>query len=274
VTERAFGEPYVFVTRTGGRVDLRLNRPMQFNALSEELLSALERELLAIRQDASVRCVVLSGAGKAFCAGHDLRQMRATPTLDYYRQLFAQCTVVMEAITALPVPVIARVHGIATAAGCQLVASCDLAIASHAARFAVSGINVGLFCSTPAVALSRNMMPKRAFEMLATGRFIDAVTAAAWGLVNDAVPDERLDARVDTLVAEIEAKSATALRYGKSLFYAQQEVARSDAYRLAAEVMAQNMMEDDALEGVSAFLEKRKPGVPAQRTPSNDGKDR
>lgn len=259
-------EPLVAVTRTGGRIGLCLNRPMQFNALSEDLLSALEAELLAIRRDGTVHCVVLSGAGKAFCAGHDLRQMRASPDLDYYRKLFAQCTVVMEAITALPVPVIARVHGIATAAGCQLVASCDLAIASYSARFAVSGINVGLFCSTPAVALSRNVTTKRAFEMLATGRFIDAATAADWGLINDAVPDEQLDARINTLVSEIEAKSASALRYGKSLFYAQQEVTRSEAYRLAAEVMAQNMMEYDAQEGVAAFLEKREPRAPDQRS--------
>ncbi len=252
-------DPLLNMTRTGGRVDLCLNRPAHFNALSEELLTALEQALDAIRQDATVRCVVLSGAGQAFCAGHDLRQMHATPSLDYYRRLFAKCTVVMEAITRLPVPVIARVHGIATAAGCQLVASCDLAIASHSARFAVSGINVGLFCSTPAVALSRNVATKRAFEMLVTGRFIDAATAADWGLVNDAVPDDQLDERVAALAGEIEAKSPAALRYGKSLFYAQRELARSDAYGLAAEVMAQNMMEDDAMEGIGAFLEKRSP---------------
>ncbi len=262
MTERDPHEPLVAVSRSGGRIDLCLNRPMQFNALSEELLSALHTELLAIHHDSSVRCVVLAGAGKAFCAGHDLRQMRATPELEYYRRLFAQCTVVMEAIIALPVPVIARVHGIATAAGCQLVASCDLAIASHSARFAVSGINVGLFCSTPGVALSRNIAPKRAFEMLATGRFIDAAKAADWGLVNDAVPDQDLDSRIENLAAEIEAKSAAALRHGKALFYAQQDVTRSEAYRLAAEVMAQNMMEDDAMEGIAAFLEKRAPAVP------------
>ena len=259
MTDPIHTPPLVAVTRTGARVDLRLNRPAQFNALSEELLTALEHELKAIRRDASVRCVVLSGAGKAFCAGHDLRQMRASPTLEYYRRLFAQCTAVMEAITALPMPVIARVHGIATAAGCQLVASCDLAIASQSARFAVSGINVGLFCSTPAVALSRNVASKRAFEMLATGRFIDAATAATWGLVNDVVPDDQLDERVSELVREIAAKSPAALRHGKSLFYAQQELARSDAYRLASEVMAQNMMDADAMEGVAAFLEKREP---------------
>jgi len=259
MTDQVPPEQLVSVTRTGGRVDLCLNRPAQFNALSEELLTALEQELVAVGEDPSVRCVVLSGAGRAFCAGHDLRQMRATPALDYYRQLFARCTVVMQAIIRLPVPVIARVHGTATAAGCQLVASCDLAIASHAARFAVSGINVGLFCSTPSVALTRNVASKRAFEMLATGRFIDATTAAEWGLVNDAVPDDQLDDRVDRLVREIEMKSPAALRHGKSLFYAQQELGRSDAYRLACEVMAQNMMEADALEGVQAFLEKRDP---------------
>lgn len=251
--------PLVTMTRMGDRVDLCLNRPAQFNALSAEMLEALEQALVAIGQDATVRCVVLSGAGKAFCAGHDLRQMHATPKLDYYRGLFAKCTVVMEAITRLPVPVIARVHGIATAAGCQLVASCDLAIASHSARFAVSGINVGLFCSTPAVALSRNVATKRAFEMLVTGRFIDAATAADWALVNDAVPDDQLDARLAELAREIEAKSPAALRHGKALFYAQQERARSDAYGLAAEVMAQNMMEEDAMEGIGAFLEKRPP---------------
>ncbi|MGR4889459.1 enoyl-CoA hydratase [Sphingopyxis sp. LARHCG72] len=263
-------EPLVIVTRTGGRIDLCLNRPLQFNALSEDMLSALEQELMAIRHDDTARCVVISGAGKAFCAGHDLRQMQASPSLDYYRRLFAQCTVVMEAITALPVPVIARVHGIATAAGCQLVASCDLAVASCAARFAVSGINVGLFCSTPAVALSRTIAPKRAFEMLATGRFIDAETAADWGLVNDAVPEQQLDDRIAALVREIEAKSAAALRHGKALFYAQQEIARGDAYRLAAEVMAQNMMEDDAAEGIAAFLEKRQPRYGARRDKRDD----
>lgn len=263
MTDPENAEPLVVVTRNGGRVDLCLNRPQQFNALSEELLSAVQLELQHIHSDPSVKCVVLSGAGKAFCAGHDLRQMHATPVLDYYRRLFAQCTAVMEAITALPVPVIARVHGIATAAGCQLVASCDLAIASHSAQFAVSGINVGLFCSTPAVALSRNVTAKRAFEMLVTGRFIDATAAADCGLVNHAVADEQLDARIDALVSEIQSKSSSALRHGKSLFYAQLEVSRSEAYQRAAEVMAQNMMEEDAGEGVAAFLEKRRPNYGA-----------
>jgi len=259
VTENAYSEPLVAVSRKGGRVDLRLNRPEQFNALSEELLSALGRELETIGADASVRCVVLSGAGKAFCAGHDLRQMRASPQLDYYRHLFESCTEVMRAITELSVPVIARVQGVATAAGCQLVASCDMAIASESARFAVSGINVGLFCSTPAVALSRNISSKRAFEMLVTARFIDAATAENWGLVNRSVPDDALDVAVDELVRVIETKSPAAIRHGKSLFYAQQECPRAAAYALACEVMAQNMMEEDAGEGIDAFLEKRPP---------------
>jgi enoyl-CoA hydratase/carnithine racemase len=251
--------PLVTVSRDGGRVDLRLNRPAQFNALSEELLAALKQELALIGSDPSVRCVVLSGAGKAFCAGHDLRQMRATPRLDYYRRLFASCTEVMQAITELPAPVIARVHGVATAAGCQLVASCDLALASEQARFAVSGINVGLFCSTPAVALSRNVPAKRAFEMLVTGRFIDAATAESWGLVNRTAPEGKLDAAVQEMVQAIVAKSPAAIRHGKALFYAQQERPRAEAYDLACEVMAQNMMEEDAAEGIDAFLEKRQP---------------
>lgn len=251
--------PPVLVTRDGGRVDLCLNRPSQFNALSEEVLAALKQELARIGADPSVRCVVLRGAGKAFCAGHDLRQMRASPRLDYYRDLFTRCTEVMRAITELPVPVIARVHGIATAAGCQLVASCDLAVASNDARFAVSGINVGLFCCTPSVALSRNVPTKRAFEMLVTARFVDAATAEAWGLVNRTSPAGELDGAVDDLVGTVMAKSPAAIRHGKALFYAQQERPRDDAYNLACEVMARNMMEEDAGEGIDAFLEKRQP---------------
>lgn len=252
-------DPLVAVSRDGGRIDLRLNRPAQFNALSEELLAALAQALAAIAADPTARCVVLSGAGRAFCAGHDLRQMRAAPRLDYYRRLFAACTEVMQAITALPVPVIARVHGIATAAGCQLVASCDLAVASEEARFAVSGITVGLFCATPAVALARNVPTKRAFEMLVTGRFIDAATAEAAGLVNRAVAPDALDAAVDDLVQSVIDKSPAAIRHGKALFYAQQELPRAEAYALACEVMARNMMEEDAGEGIDAFLEKRRP---------------
>lgn len=240
-----------------GVVTLRLNRPLQFNALSEAMLDALQRVLDDIAQDGTVRCVVLGAEGKAFCAGHDLREMRGTPELAYYQALFARCSVVMQAIQALPVPVIARVHGVATAAGCQLVGSCDLAIASDTARFAVSGINVGLFCSTPAVALSRNVLAKRAFDMLVTGRFIDAATAADWGLINEAVPAAELDDAVARKVADIVSKSPTAIRYGKAMFYRQRQMPLADAYAYAGDVMAHNMMEEDAGEGIDAFLEKR-----------------
>ena len=243
----------------GGIVTLQLNRPLQLNALSEELLDALQRELDVISNDAQVRCVVLSAAGKAFCAGHDLREMRGQPELDYYKALFARCSRVMQGIQQLPVPVIARVQGVATAAGCQLVASCDLAIAAESARFAVSGINVGLFCSTPAVALSRNVSSKRAFDMLVTGRFVDAATAADWGLINEAVADDDLDAAVARKAAEILAKSPAAVRYGKAMFYRQKQMELADAYAYASDVMAQNMMEEDACEGIDAFLEKRQP---------------
>lgn len=243
----------------GGVVTLRLNRPLQFNALSEALLSALQHQLDCLAGDSGVRCVVLAGAGKAFCAGHDLREMRGQPRLAYYQALFARCSQVMQGIQALPVPVIARVHGVATAAGCQLVASCDLAIASETTRFAVSGINVGLFCSTPAVALSRNVSPKRAFDMLMTARFIDAETAVDWGLINEAVPEAELDAAVARKTAEILAKSAAAVRHGKTMFYRQRQMVLAEAYTYAGDVMARNMMEDDASEGVDAFLEKRQP---------------
>lgn len=242
-----------------GVVTLRMNRPSQFNALSEAMLDALQNALDAVATDAAVRCVVLAGEGKAFCAGHDLREMRAQPSLDYYQALFARCGRVMQAIQALPVPVLARVHGIATAAGCQLVASCDLAIAASSARFAVSGINVGLFCATPAVALSRNVSSKRAFDMLATGRFIDAATAADFGLINDAVPDDALDAAVARKVADIVGKSPAAIRHGKAMFYRQRQMPLGDAYDYASDVMARNMMEEDAGEGIDAFLEKRQP---------------
>lgn len=250
-------EPLVLRDDRDGVVTLRLNRPQQFNALSEAMLDALHEALADIATDARVRCVVLGGEGKAFCAGHDLREMRGTPELTYYQALFARCSVVMQAIQALPVPVIARVHGIATAAGCQLVGSCDLAIAAEAARFAVSGINVGLFCSTPAVALSRNVLPKRAFDMLVTGRFIDAATAADWGLINEAVPDAALDDAVARKVAEIVSKSPAAIRYGKAMFYRQRQMPLADAYAYAGDVMARNMMEEDAAEGIDAFLQKR-----------------
>ncbi|PAK14278.1 enoyl-CoA hydratase [Burkholderia ubonensis] len=252
-------EPLLQRESRDGVVTLRLNRPQQFNALSEAMLASLHDAFESLAADPHVRCVILAAAGKAFCAGHDLREMRGKPDLDHYRALFAQCSRVMLAMRALPVPVIARVHGIATAAGCQLVAACDLAIAADTARFAVSGINVGLFCSTPAVALSRSVAAKRAFDMLVTGRFVDAATAAAWGLVNEAVPEDALDAAVARKVAEIVAKSPAAVRYGKTMFYRQREMTLDDAYAYAGDVMARNMMEEDAGEGIDAFLEKRPP---------------
>ena len=242
-----------------GVITLTLNRPQAFNALSEALLGALQRELDALETDESARVVVLAGAGKAFCAGHDLREMRAQPSLEYYQRLFTQCSQVMLTLRRLPVPVIARVHGIATAAGCQLVAQCDLAVASSDARFAVSGVNLGLFCSTPGVPLSRNVPLKPAFEMLVTGDFIDAAAAHERGLVNRVVVAEALDAEVEKLVAGILRKPRVAIALGKELFYRQSELPLAAAYEAANRTMAGNMMESVALEGVQAFIDKRAP---------------
>ena len=238
---------------------LTLNRPEAFNSLSEELLAALRHELDVIATDDAVRVVVLAANGKAFCAGHDLKQMRAAPSLDYYQTLFAKCSDVMLALQRLPVPVIARVQGIATAAGCQLVAMCDLAVASSAARFAVSGVNLGLFCSTPSVALSRNLGRKAAFEMLVTGDFISADQAKRQGLVNRVAEPAALDAAVEQLVRSILAKPRVAVAMGKQLFYRQLEQGIAAAYTDAAQTMACNMMEHAALEGVQAFIDKRAP---------------
>ena len=240
-----------------GVVALTLNRPAAFNALSEGMLAALATELDAIAKDEAARVVVLGAAGKAFCAGHDLKEMRAEPSLDYYQRLFAQCSQVMLAVQRLPVPVIARVQGIATAAGCQLVAMCDLAVASSEARFAVSGVNLGLFCSTPSVALSRNLSRKAAFEMLVTGGFISADEARVKGLVNRVAEPDRLDAEVESLVASIVAKPQAAIAMGKALFYRQLEAGIDAAYADAGQTMACNMMDASALEGVQAFIEKR-----------------
>ncbi|MBV8804145.1 MAG: enoyl-CoA hydratase [Sinobacteraceae bacterium] len=240
-----------------GVVTLTLNRPEAFNALSEGVLATLQDELDRVARDESVRVVVLAAAGKAFCAGHDLKEMRAQPSLEYYQRLFAQCTRMMLTVRRLPVPVIARVQGTATAAGCQLVAQCDLAVASSAARFAVSGVSLGLFCSTPSVPLSRNISSKEAFEMLVTGEFIDAHEAKERGLVNRVVAPETLDAEVNKLVASILAKPRVAIALGKELFYRQAELGIEAAYDLAGQTMACNMMEDAALEGVQAFIEKR-----------------
>jgi enoyl-CoA hydratase/carnithine racemase len=253
-------EPQVLRGRDSrGVVTLTLNRPQAYNALSEALLGALQRELDALATDESVRVVVLAGAGKAFCAGHDLREMRAQPSQAYYERLFAQCSRMMLSLIRLPVPVIARVQGIATAAGCQLVAQCDLAVASSNARFAVSGVNLGLFCSTPGVPLSRNVARKRAFEMLVTGDFIDAREAQARGLVNRVAEPDALDAQTEHLVASILAKPRIAVAMGKELFYRQAELGLASAYEAAGETMACNMMEEAALEGVQAFIDKRPP---------------
>ena len=242
-----------------GVVTLTLNRPQAFNSLSEAMLDALQRELDAIATDETARVVVIAAAGKAFCAGHDLKEMRAQPSLDYYQRLFGQCARMMMSIQKLPVPVVACVHGIATAAGCQLVAMCDLAVAARGARFAVSGVNLGLFCSTPSVALSRNLGRKAAFEMLVTGEFIDADQARAKGLVNRVAEPAQLDAEVEKLVQAIVGKPRTAVAMGKALFYRQLEKGIEAAYADAGQTMACNMMDDAALEGVQAFIDKRKP---------------
>ena len=246
-------------TDARGVITLTLNRPQAFNALSEAMLAALQAEFDQIAQDESARLVVIRAAGRAFCAGHDLREMRADPSQAYYERLFNQCGRMMMAIQQLPVPVIAQVHGIATAAGCQLVAMCDLAVAASDARFAVSGVNLGLFCSTPSVALSRNLSRKAAFEMLVTGAFISADEALAKGLVNRVAPPDQLEAAVEALVGAIVGKPRVALAMGKSLFYRQLEVGIEAAYADAAETMACNMMDDSALEGVQAFIDKRPP---------------
>ena len=242
-----------------GVVTLTLNRPRQFNSLSDELLDSLQQELDILARDASVRVIVLAANGRAYCAGHDLKQMRAHPEETYYQDLFGRCGQLMQTIMRQPQPVIARVHGIATAAGCQLVASCDLAVASDDARFAVSGINVGLFCSTPSVALTRNVSRKKALEMLLTGEFISAGQAVREGLVNHAVPAEQLDQAVAKLCDAICAKSAMAIRTGKEMFYRQLEMGVEQAYQYAGSVMTCNMMHEDVAEGIDAFMEKRKP---------------
>jgi enoyl-CoA hydratase/carnithine racemase len=252
--------PFVRLERDGrGVITLMLDRAGSFNALSEGMLAALQAELDRIAVDESARVVVIAAAGKAFSAGHDLKEMRAAPSQPYYEALFAQCARMMLTLQRLPVPVIAKVQGIATAAGCQLVAACDLAVAASTARFAVSGVNLGLFCSSPSVALSRNLLRKPAFEMLVTGEFISADEAKAKGLVNRVAAPEALDAEVESLVASIVAKPRVAIAMGKRLFYRQLERGVDAAYEEAGQTMASNMMDRAALEGVQAFIDKRKP---------------
>ena len=242
-----------------GLVTLTLNRPADYNALSEAMLSALQTALDEVAADEGARVVVIAAAGAAFCAGHDLKQMMAEPSLDYYQRLFSQCSRVMHTIQRLPVPVIAKVQGMATAAGCQLVAQCDLAVASTEARFGVSGVKLGLFCSTPSVPLARNMAPKHAMEMLLTGDFISAPQALERALVNRVALPDALDDEVEAFVASIVAKPRVAIALGKELFYRQRELGMDAAYQLAGQTMAINMIDPAAQEGVQAFIEKRKP---------------
>ena len=240
-----------------GVVTLTLNNPKQFNALSVALLLALQKALDEIAKDKSIRVVVIAAEGKAFCAGHNLKEMRAHSDREFHQALFNQCSQMMLTINRMPQVVIAKVQGIATAAGCQLVAACDLAVASRTAKFATSGINVGLFCSTPAVAVSRNLSPKQAFEMLITGEFIDAETAAAQGLINRVADPEQLDSVLQELVDAIISKSPVATSTGKKMFYNQLGMELPDAYEYASQVMVDNMMADDVAEGIDAFIEKR-----------------
>ncbi|WP_227670914.1 enoyl-CoA hydratase [Psychrobacter maritimus] len=250
-------EPLVIRENLGSVVTLTLNCPKQFNALSVDMLSAMQTELDSIAQDTSTQVLVIAANGKAFCAGHNLKEMRANPEKAFQRALFEQCSQMMLTINRMPQVVIAKVEGIATAAGCQLVAACDLAVASDNAKFATSGISVGLFCSTPAVAVSRNLSRKQAFEMLITGEFIDAHTALQQGLINRVASAEQLDTTLQSLIDSIIAKSSVALTTGKTMFYNQLDMALAEAYEYASEVMSCNMMADDVSEGIDAFIEKR-----------------
>jgi enoyl-CoA hydratase/carnithine racemase len=251
--------PVLRENRVGGITEITLNRPEHYNALSEELLRSLRYTLDDIGSDKSIRVVIIKSNGKAFCAGHDLKEMRGRTEKTYYQDLFQRCSEIMITMVKLPQPIIAQVHGMATAAGCQLVANSDLAVASTDAQFSVSGINLGLFCSTPSVPLSRNVSRKRAFEMLMTGRFIDAKTATEFGLINQVVAPEDLSSTVDSLAKNIASKPPESIRAGKLLFYQQLEKNLSQAYAIAGEAMACNMLFDDTREGIDAFIDKRNP---------------
>ena len=252
-------EPILLRDDSGTAARLTLNRPEARNALSAPLMAALQDALDAIACDDAVRVVVIAANGPAFCAGHDLRELRADPRREMYEALFAQCSRLMTTILRLPKPVIARVHGTATAAGCQLVATCDLAVASNNAQFATPGVNIGLFCSTPMVALTRAVSRKAAMEMLLTGEPIDAAEAQRLGLVNDVVDASALDGAVAVLAAKIAGKSRHVVAIGKEAFYRQLELGVDDAYAYASAVMTRNMLAADAREGIDAFLAKRKP---------------
>jgi enoyl-CoA hydratase/carnithine racemase len=248
----------------GAVAHLMMNAPERLNALSDEMLAALMAELDALATDTSIRVVILSGAGRAFCAGHDLKQMTAGRQADdagraYFTDLFARCTAVMARIQSLPQVVIAQVHGLATAAGCQLVATCDLAVADYDTRFGVNGVNIGLFCATPMVALSRNIPRKQAFEMLTTGAFIDATRAEALGLINRAVAPDALVHETQALAEVIAAKLGSAVKIGKRAFYEQLQMPVAEAYAFTGDVMVQNMLDADTTEGIAAFIDKRDP---------------
>jgi enoyl-CoA hydratase/carnithine racemase len=252
-------EPFLRSARHGGVATLTLNRPERFNPLSEPMIAAIQRELDTIAADPSVRVVVLAAAGRGFCAGHDLKEMLAhAGDSAWQARLFDDCSRMMMKLTQLPQPVIARIHGIATAAGCQLVSMCDLAVAAETATFAMPGVNIGVFCSTPAVGVARNVGRKRAMEMLLTGEPIDAQTAQAWGLVNRVVPADRLDAEVQRFTDIILARSPAAIRLGKEAFYQQIDRPLDAAYDVASGMMVRNLLLDDAAEGMEAFLQKRR----------------
>ena len=249
---------------TGAIARLTLNHPEKLNALSDAMLTALSDEFEALSTDDTIRVVIIDGAGKAFCAGHDLKEMTQGRQAEdggkaYFADLFRRCTKVMTAIRNLPQPVIAQPHGIATAAGCQLVASCDMAVAAEGTRFGVNGVNIGLFCSTPMVALSRNIPRKQAFEMLTTGEFIDTDRALDLGLINRAVPQDELDEATNQLAETVASKLGAAVRIGKRAFYDQLEMGLDQAYAHTGQVMVENMLYRDTEEGIAAFLEKRPP---------------
>ena len=249
---------------TNGVAHLNMNAPERLNALSDEMLAALQSQLDAIKEDASVRAVILSGSGKAFCAGHNLKEMTAGRQAEdggkaYLKDLFDRCATMMMSIQKLPQPVIAQVHGIAAAAGCQLVATCDMAVAAEGTKFGVNGVNIGLFCSTPMVALSRNIPRKNAFEMLTTGKFIETDEAARLGLINRAVPHDQLESATRELADTVSNKLTAAVKIGKQAFYQQMELNVAEAYDYAGDVMVQNMLFRDTEEGIAAFLDKRPP---------------
>src|SRR5437867_1128026 len=251
--------PYILTHTESGICRLTLNRGDRYNPLSRDMIAALQSEVNRIGADPTIRCVVLAAEGKGFCAGHDLKELRAHPELAWQQELFSACNALMISLTAMPQPVIARVHGIATAAGCQLVSMCDLAVAAETARFALPGVNVGVFCTTPAVGVARNVARKRVMEMLLTGEPIDAATALAWGLINRVVPEAELDAAIAALTRVILAKSARLIAQGKRAFYRQVELGLAQAYDFAGGVMACSLLDADAHEGIDAFVEKRAP---------------